>query len=69
MFVAARGPSFLPSSFVRFKIPGSDMLARNNAGRGTARCVASVSPKTLLLSAILILGLGFGARYRPEKQR
>ena len=33
------------------------MLARNNAGRGTARCVASVSPKKLARTLILILGI------------
>jgi hypothetical protein len=57
-FVAARGLCFLPSSFVGFKIPRSNMLARNNAGRGTARCVASVSPIKRAWALILIGGLG-----------
>jgi hypothetical protein len=61
-FVAARGLSFLPSSFVGFKIPRSNMLARNNAGRGTARCVASNSPRELAWALILIGGLGFAAQ-------
>jgi len=38
------------------------MLARNNAGRGTARCVASVSPRKLAGALILIGGLGFAAQ-------
>ncbi len=38
------------------------MLARNNAGRATARCVASVSPKKLAWALILIGGLGFAAQ-------
>jgi len=38
------------------------MLARNNAGRATARWVASVSPKKLAWALILIRGLGFAAQ-------
>jgi hypothetical protein len=38
------------------------MLARSNAGRGTARCVASVSPRELAWALILIGGLGFAAQ-------
>jgi hypothetical protein len=53
IFVAARGLSFLPGSFVRFKIPGSDMLARNNAGRGTAGRAVSGAPKKLARTLIL----------------
>ena len=33
------------------------MLARNNAGQGTARCVASASPEKLARTRILILGI------------
>ena len=38
------------------------MLSRHNAGRGTARCVASVSPRKLAWALILIGGLGFAAQ-------
>jgi hypothetical protein len=38
------------------------MLAKNNARRGNARCVASVSPKKLAWALILIGSLGFAAQ-------
>jgi hypothetical protein len=43
------------------------MLARNNAGRGTARCVARVSPKKLAWALILIGGLSFAAQGGRER--
>ncbi len=41
----------------RLKILGSDMLARNYPRRGNAGCVASVAPKKLARTLILILGI------------
>ena len=38
------------------------MLSRHNVGRGTARYVASVSPRKLAWALILIGGLGFAAQ-------
>jgi hypothetical protein len=48
------------------------MLARNNARRGTARCVTSVSPKKLEWALTLIGGLGFatqGCHYQKSSAR